>query len=56
VLEDKECTGENITQCLSELLQRPERIQAMRDAALDLAHPDATDVLVSEILALATPA
>lgn len=56
VLEDKACTGENIIQVLSEVLQTPERIKAMHEAALDLAHPDATDVLVSEILALATPA
>lgn len=56
VLEDKDCSGETIIQILRELLQSPERIQLMHEAALDLAHPDATDVLVSEILALAPPA
>jgi len=46
LLEDKNCTGEDLLKTMKYVVEDPEGLKRMREAALTLGHPDATEKIV----------
>lgn len=53
MVRDEDLTGERLRQMIDELLANPGRIEAMSQAALSLAMPDAADRIAAQILEVA---
>lgn len=53
MLEDSDCTGASLLQAIQPLVTQPERLAAMKSAALALGHPNATTEIVRCLQAVA---
>ncbi len=52
MLEDDECTGDNLLATLRPLMHEPQRLARMRDAARQQGHPNATEDIVACLMGL----